>query len=89
MCLTGVLRLWLEKEEVRQKGGLEGESCDRSKNIATDDAQSVEEPTKVTKPVKQAICLPVDNKLVCTEHDFKTAEFVLVVGVFFGRELVP
>jgi len=87
--LTGSLRLWCEKEEVRQKGGLEGESCNRGKKIATDDAKSVKKPTQVTKPVKQAICLPVDNKLVCTEHDFKTAEFVLVVGIFFGRELVP
>ena len=89
MCFARSLRLWLEKEEVRQKGGFEGERCDWSKNIATDDAQSVEESTQVTEPVKQAISLPVDYKLVCTEHDFKTAEFVLVVRVFFGWKLVP
>jgi len=58
----------LEKEEVGQKGSLEGESCDWSKDVATDDAQCVKEPTQVTKPVKQAICLPVHNKLVWTEQ---------------------
>ena len=89
MCLARSLRLWLEKEEVRQKGGLEGERCNWSKNVATDDAQSVEESTQVTKPVKQAISLPVDLKLVSTEHDVNTAEFVLVVRVFSGGKFVP
>ena len=68
MCLARSLRLWLEKEEVGQKGSLEGERCDWSKNVGTDEAQSVKEPTQVAKPVKQAVSLPVHNELVGAEH---------------------
>jgi len=52
-------------------------------------AQGVEEATQVTKPVKQAIGLPVDNELVCADADLKAGEFVARVGVFFGRVNIP
>jgi len=83
------LMFGLVEEEVGQKSRFEGKRCDWGNEPVTHHAQSFKQSAQVTKPVQQAISLPVDNKLVSTDADFKTGEFVTCVWVLFGRVNVP
>lgn len=55
----------------------------------SNDDQSIVQTTEVTKPVQDAVGLPIDRLQMRTEVDLDTSELVTSQWVLGGREHVP